>query len=291
MYKEIALDPKCLQNYEYYALIKRETGFEKGRYLIADAKAWAAEAFPYVKESKIPTIKKTSIKNFLNKLRKNKSCEYIVYPGDREILKEPDWKKWWMGQNSIREFSATVCDQKLGDSITYQNIVDGSSSWELSPSKLVRRDSVDIINILEPLLLMSKELLFVDQYFSFSSNKTLVEFLNRLPKCPGLVKIHLVTSINTHNPGNVYKKEYERLLPPGVSFRLTELPVKHIHDRYMITDVGALKAGIGFSSSSSLGVPSDILSVNLVSLIEVKFICDSIDTAISNGIASTVFSI
>lgn len=79
MYKEIAFDPECMAEYEYYGLLKQNFGFEKGRYVIASKKEWAKEAFQAVKASEISPVKKKSVTNYLNNLQKEKNEIYSSF--------------------------------------------------------------------------------------------------------------------------------------------------------------------------------------------------------------------
>ncbi|RLQ21563.1 hypothetical protein DWB85_12470 [Seongchinamella sediminis] len=290
MYKEVAINPECMGHEEYYFLLKRETGYEKGRYLVADMRVWAREAFYYAKESDMSPVKKKSVTNFLNKLAKNRSNEHFAMPGDRSGLSADCWLDWWLAQCSLREFSVTLSEDHREGTICHMEVIDGSDDWEIGPSLMLRRDSVAIVDALELLLNMSKELLIVDQYFSFSSNKTLIEMCGRLERCSSLTSVHLVTAVKTADPGEVYAREYASLMPEGVSLRVTHVPDKYFHDRYMITDIGALKAGYGFKEGADQGAPSDILSVNLMSLEEVEFIRVSLKDAYEKKKAVDIFS-
>lgn len=289
MYKEIAINPECMAHIEYYFLLKRETGYEQGRYLVADTRQWADEAFSTVRDADIPTIKKKSIKNFLNKLKKNRTNEHFVYPVDRQAIKGVCWSDWWEHQCAHRGFAVTLSEQSVGGSTCHMEVIEGNEDWNLSPSILLRRDSIDIVDVIEPLLLMSKELMIVDQYFSFSSNSTLQELCRRLGRLGSLSTIHLVTSINTANPAGVYEREYGPLLPKDISMRVTEVPPKYFHDRYMMTDVGGIKAGYGFGDGPEKGAPSDMLSVSLMSFSEATFVRESLKSAIKSGTAVNVF--
>lgn len=290
MYKEIAINPECMAHFDYYGLLKRETGYEKGRYLVADIRAWAREAYSYAKEADMSPVKKKSVTNFLNKLVKNRSNDHFAAPGDRQGFSADSWINWWSQQSALRCFSATLSEVHLEGTICYLDVIEGAEAWDLGPSIMLRRDCVEIVNVLQSLLNMSKELLIVDQYFSFSTNKTLLEIFSRLPRYTSLTRIHLVTSIETRNPGSVYTREYAALIPQGVSFRLTQVPNKYFHDRYMITDTGALKAGYGFKAGVTQGAPSDKLSVNLMALEEARYVRESLKQAYFDKAAVDVFT-
>ena len=71
MYKEVAFDPSCMSEIEYYYLVKQHFGFDRGRYISAKTRPWAREAMGHVQDSDLKPVRKKSVKNYLNKLGEN----------------------------------------------------------------------------------------------------------------------------------------------------------------------------------------------------------------------------
>ena len=110
MYKEVAFDPTCMAYMEYYGLVTQHFGFDNGRYIAADFKAWAREAMIHVKDSGLQPIKQQSIKNYLNKLARSKYHEEFILTEDRKGVKVEEWRQWWKEQRKTREFSITISE-------------------------------------------------------------------------------------------------------------------------------------------------------------------------------------
>lgn len=290
MFKEVAINPECMAHSEYFDLIMLETGYEKGRYLVADMKAWADEAYPYAKNADMRPRARKRVTNFLNKLKKNRRNEHFACPGDRQIVCADCWLDWWGQQCARREFDATLSDDRRDRTICFEDVLDGAEGWEVTPSLTTRRNAIDIVAIIEPLLNMSKELLIVDQYFSFSSNATFTELCRLLQKCSSLNSVHLVTSVESSDPRAAYANDYEGLIPFNVRLTVTIVPERFVHDRYMITDVGALKAGHGWSEATEQGALSDQLGINLVSKAEAAGVQQALFDAKSAGKAKVIFT-
>lgn len=90
MYKEVAFDPSCLRSFEYYSLLKQQFGFDKGRYVAADRKAWAREAMCVVKQAGFTVVREQSIKNYLNKLARSRGWdEFLLAPDRKKITTSP----------------------------------------------------------------------------------------------------------------------------------------------------------------------------------------------------------
>ena len=59
MYKEVSFDPSCMGSMEYYGLVKQHFGYDHGRYISANIKAWAREAMKCAIAADLPPVKKS----------------------------------------------------------------------------------------------------------------------------------------------------------------------------------------------------------------------------------------
>ena len=290
MYREVAIDPSCLADFTYYVLIKTEFGFEKGRYVSAVVKRWANEAYPHVKSSDLPPVKKKSVTNFLNKLRKSGDGNIFKLARFRSSIDCDDWMQWWAKQNELSPFSVTLSDQALPSALSYIDVLSNAERWVVAPTELRDRKAEDIVGLIEPLLRVSSRLLIIDQYFSFANNNTLQALLEALgsDRC-SIAELQIVTAINTKEPQNVFKNEHQALITTDVKITLTEMPLKFIHDRYFITDAGALKAGQGFKEGAEAGAPSDKVSISFCSTSEVEGTYAALKSGLEKNIIRDVF--
>jgi predicted DNA-binding ArsR family transcriptional regulator len=283
MYKEIAIDPACMADYSYYILLKREFGFDKGRYLAADIKAWARAAFQFAKGSDISPNKKKSVTNFLNKVQRGKVSNTFLLVKDREAIKEPSWEEWWATQSAHRNFSASLSESGIARCINHDAVLDRCDEWEIPPSISVKRDSaVGIVAAIEPLLYLSKEITIVDQYFRLTDNETLIELFKVLEHCYA-TKLTVVTSMGNPNIKASYLRDLQTLNTRSISFNWIKAPNKYFHDRYLLTDIGALKAGHGFMTEIKKGIHSDMLNINFVSQDEAQRTHQEINNSIQSG--------
>ena len=113
MFKEIAIDPACMADLEYYYLLKREFGFNKGRYAVADIKTWAKAAVQFVKNSGMPPVKQKSVKTYLNQVQRGKVAQTFLLTKDRTAIKEPRWGEWWKTQSAHRNFSVLLSESGI----------------------------------------------------------------------------------------------------------------------------------------------------------------------------------
>ncbi len=182
---------------------------------------------------------------------------------DRKNIKNDDWIEWWQAETKHRAFSASV-SENIKDQVNYSEILEGNEQWEIPPSISVQRNARDIVAAIEPLLYLSKEVTLVDQYFRLTNNKTLVELFKVLAGC-SVEKFTVVTSMGNANIEAAYRRDFKSLNTRQVSFIWVKAPERYFHDRYLLTDVGALRAGHGFMAEIEKGTHADMLNINIIS--------------------------
>lgn len=292
MYKEIAFDPHCLGQYHYYGILKGAFGEERGRFIVASVNQWVAEAFAIVKESEIQDIKKQSIKNYLNLLKRRKGGNTLVLPTYRKSVVDPasveDWHEWFEKQREFTEFDATVSDRNIEGALNYEAIIEDCERWSVPPTIRIDRTPEDIAAALLPLLRLGNQITIIDQYFRLAGNKVLHELISFISRIESVKKLTLVTSIDTADPENVFASEYVgkyRYLP---KFDLIVVPEKLFHDRYLLTENSAVKTGHGFSDAPPIGAHADRVSLSLCGKVEKSETEAQLSAAIDRGIARVI---
>ncbi|ACT13900.1 hypothetical protein [Pectobacterium carotovorum] len=185
MYKEIAFDPECMAEYEYYTLLKQSFGFEKGRYVIASKKEWTKEAFRAAKASGISPVKRRSVTNYLNKLQKEKKRNQILLPTYRKDIGAEyieNWSTWLNHQNEKHSFSLIISKKDGDNNITCEQINDEPRNWVVSPTYSISKNASEIVDAIKPILFLSDEMIIIDQYFRLANNEVLKKYLKRYKK-------------------------------------------------------------------------------------------------------------
>jgi len=290
MYKEVAFDPSCMGSLEYYGLVRQHFGYDHGRYISADVKVWAKEAMQYVKQSALQPVKQKSIKNYLNKLATSKRHNEFHLAGDRKGVAEDLWVNWRNTQAGIRPFSFSVSESKEIDCISVDDINDGVDVWVTSRTISVERSANDIVDALFPLIEISNTITIIDQYFRLSKNSTLVELMSRCADLD-IENITVVTSMETPSAAQIYSREYKKINESGMRFSWLKAPDKFFHDRYFITDVGAIRSGHGFMPDVKKGTHADMANLNIIGSVEVERTLADLDSLCKNGQLSEILKV
>lgn len=291
MYREVAIDPACMADYEYYILLKREFGFEKGRYASADVKRWAQIAHKFAKESDIQPIKRASVKSFLNRVRGGREGQkFILNPHRRKIQQTSTWNEWWLAQTELRPFAVSLSKTEEG-CISHEAILNDCEHWEIAPSMSVLRNAKDIVSAVEPLIQLSDDLLLVDQYFLFSGNDTLQELAKVLRKS-SVKKLTIVSSEPVENdPQDAFVEQYAGFNGKKLRLKWIYAPKFFFHDRYLISDIGAVSLGHGYSTSTPLNLHSDRVEMSLKSVSETERLKQNLEILVNDGRANVIFDI
>jgi hypothetical protein len=287
MYKEVALDPCCLGSYDYYSLLKQQFGFDKGRYVAADRRAWSHEAMAAVKQADIPDLRKHSIKNYLNKLSRSKGLDEFLLAPDRPKSNQPLWSDWLDSQIQVRPFDLTISEPAHNGRLDIDAINSGDPGWLVPVSLSVPRTAAAIVDAVRGLLRLSTDITLIDPYFCLAGNRTFFALVMAL-QSTSVRSICVVSTIDTNNPQGVYQREYLAINGRGIGLDWVVAPDKYFHDRYLLTDAGAVRAGQGFLSDVEKGTHADLLNLNLIGSDEAQRTADALQCLLDGGRAKKI---
>ncbi|HBT58466.1 MAG TPA: hypothetical protein DEA92_15260 [Pseudomonas sp.] len=287
MYKEVAFDPCCLRSFEYYSLLKQQFGFDRGRYVSADRRAWAQEAMTAVKQAGLSVIREKSVKNYLNKLSRSKALGEFWMAPDRPKTEHESWADWLAEQAQVRPFDVTISDPACVGRLDIDAINDGHAEWGIPASMSVPRSANNIVGAVLGLLHLSSSITLIDPYFRLADNRTLLELFTVL-QATSVGSICIVSTVDTDNPEGVYQREYLGINRKGIRLDWVLAPNQFFHDRYLITDAGAVRAGHGFMSDAVKGTHADQVNLNLIGIAEAERTQRSLQDLLASGRANIV---
>ena len=209
----------------------------------------------------------------------------ITLPKYREIEKLNQWPEWCKKALEVAPFNSIISERfELG--LTLDEILDNPNCWNIAPTVQIRKTSSEIVGVIAPLINLGGTLTIIDQYFKLSNNAVLEGIINAAISKSSVSSITIVTAVNTASPEKVFQNQYLSLYPTCPSVNLIVAPEKYFHDRYVISELGAIKAGHGFSEAPELGAQSDLLSISLCGSDEVASTIKKLFQVVNEGKAT-----
>jgi hypothetical protein len=98
----------------------------------------------------------------------------------------------------------------------------------------------------------------------------LLKAILRSASSAGVGKVSIVTTMDCSNLSGVFEREYQASRTDIPLVNYVRVPHGFIHDRYLLSDKAAIKAGQGFSTAPEKGLQSDRLSISLCGLEEYR---------------------
>jgi hypothetical protein len=284
MFKEVAFDPKCLNEFSYYTILTQNISFDTGRFISACPFLWAQEAMESVKHAKMQNVKRQSIKNFIIKVRQEKVGHFITAP-NRTSYSRP-WLSWVKKENENKAFDTIITSEveKVTNSINDLGVSSNDASWNNPISRRIKRDENEIVDALKTMIQSSSRFTMIDQYLQINCNPIIDKLLEFLSKNESIKELFLVTASCTNDPMKGFNSEYGKYkdLP---KITIVKANPKYFHDRFAISEFGAIYSGQGFSLGGDEGTPTEFLKWGFISYVDANIELESIEKAVSDGCA------
>jgi hypothetical protein len=250
---EFAISPTLCTNYKDIQLFLQTFGRGEGR-LFSDIprKKWMRLARQEIKNSKNGQVMKKRLVAAVEKLSR-KALYRRNYAPDAG---EKAWLDHAIAAHEARPFKAILTNSYNGNHgciiSCAQNFID-DSRWTIPLDSEVERNAAEMIRAIHPMLNCAREVVLIDR--NFDPNKyrwrpfliKLAEFLSGRTFSPSIGKIdfHLGDNISLNQFQILCSNHIASDLPAGMKVNFFIWQRDELHDRYVITDVGGVRFGIG----------------------------------------------
>ena len=264
MLSEYAVEPEAIgADWRTFKDLIDRFGADKGRLISRLPPKWEKKVIQAARDAGVPDIRMAAI---VERLRnsKHKVVDFI-----RSYDHDADWIDNALREHAIRPFKAIICEAEKADcaeAMVPADCTDMHPRFVAPTSCDVTRTEDQIADALHTITAMSKEVDIVDPYFDLRAARgkylaTLASLLARLTREPGqakAIRIHF-RSHDTRPPAEILARDasdqVRGLLPCGYSIELYAWLEKQggedFHDRYVLTDLGGIMIGAGFSAVGS----------------------------------------
>jgi hypothetical protein len=252
MFNEYAVDPDVCSSKESCLHLINSFSQSAGRLINKTPNDWHRKAINALRLSDLGPVLRKSYKSRLNKIVK----EVLLSDGvGKDFDREKDWLSQLVETDRFLEFTATISLRDrpgIGSHHTLEDLmVSHSPLWEVPNEKIVLRNARDIVDALEPLLKVSKEIVIVEPHFKPYQRfwNTIRELISRREAynfSQGVNKIIINCLSVSNNFQQWCEGELEGKIPPGFELEVRLWGNEDMHDRWLLTDVGGLRLGTGF---------------------------------------------
>jgi hypothetical protein len=265
IFKEVAIEPAYLSNWDRVRLILDQCGFEHGR-LISDFPQgeWRWQVVESC-QACLPTEKKR-VEEYLKNVKSK-----LIRLG-RQYIDANDWIQNAKREHARLPFHVVVTNAKepeCPDFIEGAELHAGHDKWKIETDAVIQRTTDAMGNAAKELLALSREIIFVDPNFEAKASYT--KPLCRLVELAGTgsqvtrIEYHLeYDSTKEHFKGKLQTVlvKFLEMLPSAnlrfVRWRSLNQPLRDaMHPRYILTELGGLRYDYGLCEGKD-GETTDI---------------------------------
>ena len=171
-----------------------------------------------------------------------------------------------MNDHQVRNFQAIIYRESVNGNtqlddhfIREEDLDESSNYWKTQNTVVVPRNAADMAGPAKPLLCLAQHIIFVDPHFDPNKARfrnTLHEWLKIIASRPidinlQRIEYHLSDRITAQHLQHVAETKIKPILPPGMCIGLVRHPLAEMHDRHILTNVGALTYGQGLDEGNS----------------------------------------
>ena len=255
--EEFALNPEAIKEWRDLNTITMNFGFHNGAVISLFPSSWVKNLQEKAQFELNGTVQHQWV---IEKLKKIK--DEILIKGGRDFDKKHDWIMNSIMQHEEKPFYKILHTEEVAghtevirfellDEILFKDLREGS----------IKRNATSFADVSELLLLNSKNIQFIDPYFS-AKNKGFVKSLEAMLKKAGVFKRKNIASIQFHTSfkhsnmdvnideeKKILDSYYNKIIPFGQKIEFLwwdDDGIAEIHPRYLVTEKGGIRFDRGF---------------------------------------------
>lgn len=253
MIYEFAISPILCTNYKDLQLFLQTFGRGEGR-LFSDIprKKWMRLARQEIKASENGQVMKKRLVAAVERLSRKALFRRNYVPD----AGEKPWLDHAIAAHEDRPFKAILTDYYNGHEECILSCEQGfidDNRWTIPLDSEVKRTAEEMIQAIRPMLDCAREVVLIDRNFDPDKYRwrqflmKLTEFLSGRTFSPSIGKIdfHFGDKLSVNHLQLLCSNLIASDLPTGMKVNFFVWPRDELHDRYVLTDVGGVRFGIG----------------------------------------------
>lgn len=263
MIKEFAVEPEAIvSSYRDFSYVVEKFGVCEGRVISRFPRRWTSLVYEAAQQRHRGTIECKKIEERLSRLSKDVLIAMSRPAGNGKWI-EVAIKEH---QRQPFDYLLTNAPQGFAEAVPVENLDGEHPCLQITREISIPREPEAMANACAFLLKTAKVIKLIDPHLDFSKSRFREPFKAFMKHVRADTQIEIYRGIDNGGPTREFlRQSAERLLltalPAGVHARMLLLPVETMHNRFLLTDLGGIKFGVGLDAAGDNVAPEDELSL------------------------------
>lgn len=274
MLHEYALDPSLLCNWSDFRFFLSQFGFDTGRLIARFPTKW--KRMVHEKLAGCKPIERAKIVEALTRIDAR-----MIKRHEPQYDPNYDWLTNAVSEHDRLPFRAIISDSNprthpavivgadLDVTLDYNALPENDSRrlWNVSRSKVINRNAVDMADAIEKLIQQADRLVFVDPHFGPENPRYRIpfeEFMSRLHlrrggKLPSTAEFHCAVKSEVSFFREQCESKLAGMIPIGLRLMFRRWSKDDMHNRFVLTDCGGIAFLQGLDHFDGKGPDTDVV--------------------------------
>jgi hypothetical protein len=262
MIKEFAVDPRAVvRSFADFKYVIEKFGVPEGRIISEFPRKWRRMAYQEALRLHKGTAEYSKIEERLRKMPRGALLSLSRPGGDGA----QDWLDSAIVEHGRQPFDY-ILSSASRDGVPIVQLDEFDSNHpclEVGRDRKLRRVAAEMSTACEFLLRNSRHVKLIDPYFDFQHRRFVNPFLAFLAyvSSPSEVEVYRNDRVAPADLSRAADRYLPAHLPDGVCVRMFTMPEERMHNRYLLTELGGVRFGIGLDESLPGAVEEDDVSL------------------------------
>ena len=263
MIKEFAVEPEAIvSSYRDFSYVIEKFGVCEGRIISRFPRRWTSLVYEAAQQRHRGTIEYKRIEERLSRLPKDVLIAMARPAG------AGDWIEVAIAEHQRQPFDYLITNtpQGFAEAVPINSLDGGHPCLQITREVSIPREPEAMANACAFLLKTAKVVKMIDPYFDFSHRRYREPFKAFMNHVRAGTQVEIYRGIRDDGPTRDFLRQkaepfLQTVLPVGVRARIVLLPSDTMHNRFLLTDLGGIKFGVGLDAASDNAAPEDELSL------------------------------
>ncbi|MBS1140359.1 MAG: uncharacterized protein H6R13_1812 [Proteobacteria bacterium] len=263
MIKEFAVEPEAIvSSYRDFSYVVEKFGVCEGRVISRFPKTWKRLVYEAAQERHQGKVEGKRIEERLRRLPDEVLVAMSRPAGDGE------WIEVAIAEHQRQPFDYLLINdpQGIAEAVPVENLDGEHPCLQITREISIPREPEAMAGACSFLLKTAKVIKLIDPHLDFSVRRFREPFKAFMKHVRAGTQIEIYRGIRDDGITRVFLRQNAEQfllasLPAGVRARIVLLPADTMHNRFLLTDLGGIKFGVGLDAAGDNAAPDDELSL------------------------------